>query len=103
MEQNLGPIGPGSIRPEPRIGTSRLGETEPAGKSFKDVLSESIGEVNELQKQAEAMADKLATGQPDNVDEVLVAARKAELAFDMLMQIRNKLVDAYEEIQRMRI
>jgi flagellar hook-basal body complex protein FliE len=101
-------MGPGGIRPDGlkpggSIGPAKKSGLEPAGKSFKDILSDSIQEVNELQKEAEAMADALATGETDNVDEVLVAARKAELAFDLLMQIRNKLVDAYEEISRMRV
>jgi flagellar hook-basal body complex protein FliE len=73
------------------------------GKSFKDVLMESLGEVNRLQQEAEAGVEKVATGQTENLAEVFSAVRKADVAFSMLMEMRNKLVDAYREIQQIRV
>lgn len=72
-------------------------------KSFKDVLFESIEKVDNLQKDAETAMDRLATGKTDNVSEVLMAVQKAELAFKTLMQIRNRIMAAYDEINQMRI
>ncbi len=46
---------------------------------------------------------RLVTGESDNVAEVLSAIRKSEVAFSLLMEIRNKLLDAYSEIRQMRI
>jgi len=77
--------------------------TTPDGKSFKDVLMESLGEVNRLQQEAEAGVQKVATGETQNMAEVLTAVRKADVAFSMLMEMRNKLVDAYREIQQIRV
>jgi len=77
--------------------------TTPDGKSFKDVLMESLDEVNRLQQEAEAGVQKVATGQTENLAEVFSAVRKADVAFSMLMEMRNKLVDAYREIQQIRV
>ncbi|MCG3180677.1 MAG: Flagellar hook-basal body complex protein FliE [Phycisphaerae bacterium] len=71
--------------------------------SFSKVLMDSINEVNRLQSEAADATNKLATGQTTNVAEVMVAVQKADVAFDMLMQIRNKLMDAYQEVQQMRL
>jgi len=73
------------------------------GKDFKSLLMKSINEVNQLQNQADQATVNLATGETDNVAEVFTAVKKAELAFQTLMQIRNKLMDAYDEIKQMRV
>ena len=73
------------------------------GKSFKDMLLDSLDQVNKLQQEASAGIEKVATGETDNVAEVFTAVRKADVAFSMLMEMRNKLVDAYREIQQMRV
>lgn len=75
----------------------------PQGKDFKTILLENLDEVNRLQKEADQGVQRLLTGETDNVAEVLHAANKAGIAFDLLMEIRNKLTDAYAEIQQMRI
>ena len=72
-------------------------------KDFKSMLMESIDEVNRLQTEADEARINLATGKTENVAEVFTAVKKAELAFQTLMQIRNKLMDAYEEIKQMRV
>ena len=73
------------------------------GASFKDLLIDSIKQVNDMQLQADQAMTRLATGETNNVAEVMTAVEKADLAFRLLMQIRNKLVDAYQEIRQMRI
>lgn len=73
------------------------------GKSFKDMLLDSLSQVNQLQQEASAGIEKVATGETDNMAEVFTAVRKADVAFSMLMEMRNKLVDAYREIQQMRV
>ncbi len=70
---------------------------------FKNMLMDSINEVNRLQDDAEKATNNLATGKTDNVAEVFTAVKKAELAFQTLMQMRNKLMDAYDEIKQMRV
>ena len=93
----IGPIGP-STR------TEQAGPTTTAdGKSFKDVLMDNLSEVNRLQQEAQDGIERVATGQTDNLAEVLTAVKKADVAFSMLMEMRNKLVDAYREVQQMRV
>jgi flagellar hook-basal body complex protein FliE len=88
----------------PNLGSTRsaagkVGE----GGDFKSLLMESINEVNKLQAEAEQATTNLATGKTEKVAEVFTAVKKAELAFQTLMQIRNKLMDAYDEIKQIRI
>ena len=73
------------------------------GKDFKTILLDSLDEVNRLQNEADQGVQRLLTGETDNVAEVLNAVNKAGIAFDLLMEVRNKLTDAYREIQQMRV
>jgi len=75
----------------------------PEGKSFKDTLLDSLAQVNRLQQEASAGVEKVVTGETDNIAEVFSAVRKADVAFSMLMEMRNKLVEAYQEVQQMRV
>lgn len=71
--------------------------------SFKDVLMQNIEHVNKLQQDAEGKIEDLTSGKRDDVAAVLMAKQKADMAFQLLQQVRNKLVDAYEEIKQMRV
>jgi flagellar hook-basal body complex protein FliE len=77
------------------------GNRPAAGSDFKSILLDSLNEVNRLQVEADTGVERLLTGETNNVAEVLAAANKAGIAFDLLM--RNKLTDAYREIQQMRV
>lgn len=77
--------------------------TAPEGKEFGAYLLESLNKVNQLQQEADAGVQKLLTGETDNVAEVFSATRKAGVAFDLLMEIRNKLMDAYNELKQLRV
>lgn len=79
------------------------GAEAPAGRDFKAILLDSLEEVNRLQTEADEGVQKLLAGETDNVAEVFAAANKAGIAFDLLMEIRNKLTDAYRDIQQMRV
>jgi flagellar hook-basal body complex protein FliE len=71
--------------------------------SFKDMLLDSIGEVNGMQQEADQAVESLMTGEDVNPAEVLTAVQKADMAFRMMMQIRNKLVAAYDEVKSIRV
>jgi flagellar hook-basal body complex protein FliE len=71
--------------------------------SFKDVLLHSIEQVNSMQQAADLAVEQLATGGDVNPAQVLTAVQKADIAFRMMMQIRNKIVQAYQEVQNIRI
>ena len=71
--------------------------------SFKDMLVDSIQQVNSMQLDADKAVETLFTGGDVNPAEVLTAVQKADLAFRLTMQIRNKLVQAYQEVQNIHI
>lgn len=62
-----------------------------------------IHEVNALQHDAETAIEDLVSGRRDDVDAVLIAKQKSDVAFEMLLQMRNKVMDAYEEIKQVRV
>jgi len=90
------PLGRGT--PAPPGGAPQATE----GPEFKQYLLKSLEQVNQLQAEADAGVQRLVTGQSENVAEVFTAVRKADVAFTLLMEIRNKLLDAYQEIRQMR-
>jgi flagellar hook-basal body complex protein FliE len=95
---------PGKIQSSMPTGTqSSQGAGQVDGKDFKSLLMDNLDQVNRLQQEAQTATEKLATGQTDNVAEVFSAVRKADVAFSLLMQIRNQLVDAYTEIKNIKI
>ncbi len=78
-------------------------EAPPADGSFKDFLLKSIEEVNSMQQAADRAVEQLTTGGDVTPAEVLTAVQKADIAFRMMLQIRNKMVQAYQEIQNIRV
>ncbi len=73
------------------------------GVSFKDVLVDSIQQVNSMQLQADQAVETMFSGGEVNPAEVLTAVQKADLAFRLTMQMRNKLMEVYQEIKDIRI
>jgi flagellar hook-basal body complex protein FliE len=73
------------------------------GPSFKDVLLDSIQQVNTMQLDADHAVETLFSGGDINPAEVLTAVQKADLAFRLTMQMRNKLMEVYQEIKDIRI
>ncbi|AOY77323.1 flagellar hook-basal body complex protein FliE [Clostridium formicaceticum] len=71
--------------------------------SFKELLTGAINEVNKLESNAQAYSMKLASGEIENIHEAMVASQKAEVSLQFMMEIRNKVLDAYREIMRMQI
>jgi len=71
--------------------------------SFQKILKGLIDEVNQLQKDADESIQKLVTGQIDSVHQVMMAVEEANIAFQLMMEIRNKLIDTYQQIMRMQI
>ena len=98
INPGISPIGPKPLDPSSTGGEKKIG-----GKSFSDVFKEQINLVNSYLLEAGKAEEDLAAGRTDNIDEVFAEVKKADLQFQTLMQIRNKLMDAYEEIIRMRV
>ena len=73
------------------------------GSSFGKVLNESLGEVNKLQAKADEAVEALATGKGVSLHETMIALEKADLSFRLMMQVRNKIVAAYQEVMGMAV
>lgn len=71
------------------------------GSGFGKLMEEMIGKVGDLQSQADKSIQNLATGQGQGLHEVMIAVEKASVSFQMLTQVRNKALEAYQEIMRM--
>ncbi len=89
-------LGAASLNGPP--GAGQAGET-----SFKNVLLDSIKQVNTMQQDADHAVESLFTGGDVDPAQVLTAVQKADLAFRMMMQIRNKLTSAFQEIKGIQI
>ncbi len=108
-----GPSGFNTIKPlfnpagSPTTGapasTAVSGSTTPQGASFQNSLLDAIREVNDIQLQADEMARALAAGQAAELHQVMLAAEKANLSLQFTLQVRNKIIDAYQEIMRMQV
>jgi flagellar hook-basal body complex protein FliE len=77
-------------------------KTEPKAttESFEKVLGRVLNDVNELQFQSAELNDKLASGQLEYLHQATVISEKATLALQLTIQVRNKVVEAYQEIMR---
>lgn len=73
------------------------------GKSFAQTLREAVDHVNQLQTDADTAMQRLATGETKNIPEVMIAAEKADIALKLMMQVRNKIIDAYHEVSKMQV
>lgn len=86
-----------------QVSGSEVVESTSAGKSFGQFLSEALNDVNTLQNNAEAASVNLAAGKIQDVSQAVIAAEKASIALQLTMQLRNKVVDAYQEVMRMQV
>jgi flagellar hook-basal body complex protein FliE len=91
-------------------GTPKITQAKPAQKSsesssvsFKDTLNTFMSDVNSLQNSADESIQKLAAGDITDVHQVMNSAEEAKTAFNMMMEIRGKVMEAYDEVMRMRL
>ena len=78
-------------------------DAKDSNSSFFDMLTKSIQEVNGSVKESENIATDIATGKSTNIHEAMLAATKAEIGFNLLVQMRNKAIEAYQEVMRMQV
>ena len=74
---------------------------EDTGARFGEALKQAISEVDDLQQRGEAAQQAFARGEPIELHDVLIRVEEAEIAFKTMMEVRNKLVTAYQDILRM--
>jgi len=94
----------GQINPNLQVPEIRSPQRSPKGADgtgFGQMLQDAISAVNEVQKQSDVEVQKLMAGESQDLHETLIAVQKADLSFQMMMQVRNKILQAYSEIMRM--
>ena len=72
-----------------------------SSESFGDVLGNALNEVNQLKNEADEAINNLAVGKQKDIHQTMIDLEKADVAFQLLMQIRNKIIAAYETVMRM--
>lgn len=89
-------VDPRTPRLAPRAGSGD-------GTSFKDVLAGTLTEVQRLHNEADIQIRKIVSGEVKDITEAMVAIEKADVSFQTMMAVRNKIVAAYEEVIRMQV
>jgi flagellar hook-basal body complex protein FliE len=70
-------------------------------QNFAELLKDAINEVNRQQVESEQLSQKLVTGEVQDIHQVMIASQKASISLSLAIQVRNKVVEAYQEIMRM--
>jgi len=79
------------------------GSAPGSGGTFQNLMSEAMGRVEQFQQNAQSTIDKFLSGEDVEVHKVALATQQSELAFDLFLQVRNKVISAYQEVMRMQM
>lgn len=89
---------PGVIAPiEP------AGALKSSGGGFQSVLADAVARVDQFQQNSATAIDKFLSGEDEEVHKVALATEQAELSFDLFLQVRNKVISAYQEVMKMQM
>ncbi|MCL2219408.1 MAG: flagellar hook-basal body complex protein FliE [Chitinispirillia bacterium] len=98
--ESIGPVKAGSL---PRQTSPVFRQEGAGGLSFKETMNNFLNDVNHLQKQSDESVKKLVSGEITDVHQVMTASEEAKVAFNLMMEIRNKVMEAYQEVMRIRL
>ena len=87
---------PGSLPPAPRV-------VAPAQPAFGELVAEGLQAVNQQLLSAQQDLQRLATGEAANLHEVMVRLEESRIAFDLVMQVRHRVLEAYQDVMRMQV
>lgn len=73
------------------------------GEDFGNMLTDALKEVNSAQNGSRDLQNRLMANQPVDVDDLMITMEKASVAMQLTLQVRNKLMEAYQEISRMQV
>lgn len=97
--QSIGKVGCSALGKD-HLGP-HVGGCEEGGTSFAETLENALGEVSELQQNADDAIGAFLAGEPIEIHEVMASAEEAGIALEMLIEIRNKLTEAYRTVSQM--
>ncbi len=93
-----------SVMPSADVSNSGIGQTNnAAGTNFVDWVSNEMMVVNDQINTAELNLRELATGKADNLHQVMTSLSKAKTSFELAVEVRNKVLEGYQEIMRMQV
>ncbi|HEY8339144.1 MAG TPA: flagellar hook-basal body complex protein FliE [Egibacteraceae bacterium] len=97
-----------ALPPIPAIGSvfpteSTTAAPETAAPGFADALRNGLQQVSSLERSADTVAETLASGGDAEIHDLMTATSKAQLSVDLLVQVRNRAVEAYQEIMRLQV
>ena len=87
-------------------GDKPRGLPQPGGSSgadFKNTLKEAMGQVDGAQKEADAQVEAFVAGEQENLHEVMISMNQAELYLQLMTEVRNKMLETYQELMRMQV
>ena len=94
-------MGIAGLVPAMQIQPLSLGEPASGGNGFGAVLKNALNQVSDLQGSAEQQVNTLISGGSADMSKVMISVEKADVAFQLMMQVRNKIVSAYQDIEKM--
>lgn len=75
----------------------------PDGVSFSDTLKDAVNQVDHAQKAANSQVEAFVAGEQENVHEVMIAMNEAKLSFQLMTEVRNRMLETYQELMRMQV
>lgn len=96
-------VNPEILKPMSPFGSKTLGQESEQGDDFAKQLMDVLGEVKGAQANAKQNQTDLYTGQPVDYHDLMISAEKAGISMELTMAVRNKVLEAYQEIMRMQI
>jgi len=91
------------LNPAELAKTTEISSTQPSGDSFSSMLGKMISEVNTKQSVAAQSVAGLQSGQPTSLPHAVISMEEANVSFQLMVQVRNHLLDAYQEIMKMQV
>jgi len=98
MSLKISPVAPVTPLAPPETTSTQIG-----GPSFKDVLSSAIKEVEGARANANQSVERFLSGEGEDLHSTILASQRADLEFQMFLQVRNKVVSAYQEVMKMQM
>ena len=91
------------LNPAEGIGGTQIAGVGAAKPDFTNILERSVSEVNGKMQTADSEKTKLFTGETNNLHQAMIAMQEASVAFSLMVEMRNKLVEGYQEVMRMQV
>jgi flagellar hook-basal body complex protein FliE len=93
----------GGFNPASITSEKPAGEKQAGRGAFGSVLKDAISDINKLQNDADKTIAKVQVEDAGSIHEAMIALEKAGISFQVMMQVRNKILDAYQEVMRMQV